>query len=60
MYWANTSSNGLVNRLIRRGSREIKMEMEKLLKGEVLQTRIMSRSYSVNWTAGQMLSGVFF
>lgn len=40
MYWANTSSNGLVNRLIRRGSREIKMEMEKLLKGEVLQTRI--------------------
>lgn len=40
MYWANTSSNGLVNRLIRRGSRDVKMEMEKLLKGGVIQTRI--------------------
>jgi hypothetical protein len=40
MYWANTSSNSLVNRLIRRGSREIKMEMENLLKGGVLQTWI--------------------
>ena len=40
MYWANTSSNGLVNRLIRRGSRDVKMEMEKLLKRGVIQTRI--------------------
>ncbi len=40
MYWANTSSNGLVDRLIRRGSRDIKMEMEELLKGGVLQTGI--------------------
>lgn len=40
MYWANTSSNGLVNRLIRRGNRDVKMEMEKLLKGGVIQTRI--------------------
>ena len=40
MYWANTSSNGLVDRLIRRGSRDIKMEMENLLKGGVLQTGI--------------------
>lgn len=40
MYWANTSSNGLVNKLIQRGSRDIKMEMENLLKGGVLQTRI--------------------
>ncbi len=40
MYWANTSSNSLVDRLIRRGSRDIKMEMEELLKGGVLQTGI--------------------
>lgn len=40
MYWANTSSNGLVNRLLQRGSRNIKMEMENLLKGGVLQTGI--------------------
>ena len=32
MYWANTSSNNLVNEMIKRGSWEIKMEMENLLK----------------------------
>ena len=40
MYWANTSSNSLVNRLIKMGSRDLKMEMESLLKGETFQTRI--------------------
>lgn len=35
-YWANTSSNSLVNKLIREGSRNIKMNFEKLLRGEVL------------------------
>lgn len=40
MYWVNTSSNGLVDRLIRMGGRDIKMDMENLLKGGVLQTRI--------------------
>ncbi len=35
-YWTNTSSNGLVDRLIREGSTEIKTSMEKLLKGEHL------------------------
>ncbi len=35
-YWANTSSNGLIDKLIREGSTEIKISMEKLLKGEHL------------------------
>lgn len=40
MYWANTSSNTLVDRLIRRGNRDIKVEMENLFKGGVLKTRM--------------------
>ncbi len=32
-YWANTSSNGLVDKLIREGSADIKISMENLLKG---------------------------
>ena len=35
-YWVNTSSNGLVNKLIREGSSEIKTAMEDLLKGNSL------------------------
>lgn len=33
-YWADTSSNGLVNRLIREGSAELKQNFELLLEGE--------------------------
>ncbi len=40
MYWVNTSSNGLINRLIKRGNRDIKMGLESLLKGGILKTRI--------------------
>ena len=39
-YWANTSSNGLVDKLIREGSAEIKTSMESLLKGEHLYREI--------------------
>lgn len=35
-YWANTSSNSLVDKLIRAGGTEVKTSMEKLLKGEHL------------------------
>ena len=35
-YWANTSSNSLVGKLIREGDRDIKQSMEQLLKGEHL------------------------
>lgn len=39
-YWANTSSNGLVGKLIREGSRKIKEKFELLLQGEHIKTPI--------------------
>ena len=35
-YWANTSSNSLVGKLIREGAADIKQSMERLMKGEHL------------------------
>ena len=35
-YWANTSSNSLVSKLIREGNEEIKQSFEKMLRGEQL------------------------
>ena len=37
-YWANTSSNSLVGKLIREGNRNVKMIMEDLLLGGALHT----------------------
>ena len=37
-YWANSSSNSLIGKLVQEGSSEIKMVMEGLLKGEVFHT----------------------
>lgn len=39
-YWANTSGNSLVGRLIRQGSRGIKTSFERLLEGECLITPV--------------------
>jgi hypothetical protein len=39
-YWANTSSNSLVGKLIREGSAELKVTMEDLLAGGTLHARI--------------------
>lgn len=39
-YWANTSTNGLVGKLIREGKPNIKQDFEALLKGEVLHVEI--------------------
>ncbi len=39
-YWTNTSSNALVNKLIREGDAEVKMIMEDLLNGGTLNIRI--------------------
>ena len=39
-YWANTSSNSLVGKLIREGSPDIKIVMEDLLSGKTLHTQI--------------------
>ena len=39
-YWVNTSSNSLVNKLIREGSNEIKIKIEDLLTGGYLEEEI--------------------
>ena len=39
-YWANTSSNSLVGKLLREGNRRIKEQFETLLQGEVIKTPI--------------------
>ena len=39
-YWANTSANTLVEKLIRRGTPMVKEKMESLLKGESIETLI--------------------
>lgn len=39
-YWANTSSNSLVSKLIREGSADIKITMSELLKGGTFQAQI--------------------
>ncbi len=40
LYWANTSSNSLVNKLIREGSSEIKQTFEHLICGESIHMEI--------------------
>ena len=37
IYWANTSSNGLVGKLLRTGTPDIKEKFEILMKGETIQ-----------------------
>ena len=39
-YWANTSSNSLVGKLLREGDREIKYDFERLLSGEHLMVPV--------------------
>ena len=39
-YWANTSSNGLVNKLVRQGNADIKNIFEDLLKGKSIHCPI--------------------
>ena len=39
-YWANTSSNSLVGKLIREGDRRLKEKFERLLNGEHIHTSI--------------------
>lgn len=39
-YWANTSSNELVGKLVQEGSKEIKIVTEDLLEGKIFRTRI--------------------
>ena len=39
-YWANTSSNSLVGKLIQEGTKDVKVSFEKLFSGEHLYTQI--------------------
>ncbi len=39
-YWANTSSNSLVGKLIREGNGEIKVQFEELLQGKILRVPV--------------------
>ena len=39
-YWANTSSNTLINRLIAKGSRHVKCNMEDLMNGKQIRAHI--------------------
>ena len=58
-YWAATSSNGLINRMIQTASSEIKTGMETLLNGGQRHV-LMSRLYLNSWIGMRMLSGVCF
>ena len=57
-YWANSSSNRLVNLLIRQGNVQTKMIMEELLKGGFLETEIdeeivfdqLQKKYGAVWS----------
>lgn len=54
-YWANTSSNGLIEKLIREGNKEVKKDFERLISGKMLTTvideQIVYNDLSVNRTA---------
>lgn len=39
-YWANTSSNALAGQLIREGSKKVKQDFERLLRGETIVTTL--------------------
>ena len=40
LYWVNTSSNSLAEKLVQEGSPELKMTMERLLSGETFHTML--------------------
>ncbi len=59
-YWADTSSNALVSKLVREGSRNIKTAMEELLAGGVQSAQVlMNRLYSASLMRVKVLYGVF-
>lgn len=39
-YWANTSNNSLISKLLQRGDRQLKISFEQLLKGESIKSSI--------------------
>ena len=59
-YWASTSSNGLVNKMLQSASPEIKTGMETLLDGGTITVILTSRSYLNNLKKMKMQFGVCF
>ncbi len=45
LYWANTSSNGLVGKLIQEGDSEVKKTFERLIQGESIRMEIDEQIY---------------
>lgn len=64
-YWANTSSNSLVGKLLREGRRTIKEKFETLLRGETIAAQLIAhgipkeriRSYGFAFQGKQVLIG---
>ena len=48
-YWANSSSNRLVSRLIRQGDPQTKVIMEDLLQGRALSMELDEEISMTNW-----------
>lgn len=58
VYWANTSFNSLVGKLLREGNKNVKQNFEELMQGEACGWNWMSRLFTVNYPKGRMQSGV--
>ena len=59
-YWANTSSNSLISKLIREGSKEIKVSSKSFFREKAWLRRSMNKLYSANWTRMKGRSGASF
>ena len=64
VYWANSSSNSLIGKLIREGNKEIKQNLEGLLGGESFRVEmdeqiVYGELYTKSFTARRILSGAF-
>lgn len=51
-YWANTSGNGLIGKMVREGNPDIKMAMEDLLCGQLL-CRLRRNGMGPFWKQGE-------
>ena len=58
-YWANTSDNALVGRLIAQADDKVKGELELLLQGGKLQKNLIMASYFLEWRTITRHCGVY-
>ncbi len=73
-YWANSSSNGLINKMIREGNADVKLKLDKLLRDEPIEeylndeiifnnldddeTAMWSLFYASGYVTGDCVSGI--